>query len=341
MLKVVRRHWLVLTLPGLWLLAALITSGGSGIAGVLTATLSTTPVLAADVHTEATAAQVRSNRKDGQNCTETHSRPSFGNTVVVHDDETVCGSLTSFGSTVNVEGQVRGDVVAFGGNVFIAGEVDGNVIVYGGNVTLRPTALIMGDFHACGGQKVQSNQAQLHGTGYGCTTSIGQILASDVGTGFRFWSLVTWLALGLLLTTLLPEHVTLVRTTVTNKTRRSLVLGLLTVLLAPAIIAISIALIISIPLAIIVTVGLVAAWALGTVSIGLLIGDTLMRAIAPHQHARSMQVVVGLTVLVLAGSLPYIGWLFLLGAGLIGLGAVFLSRFGTRLYSQPKQPITL
>jgi hypothetical protein len=46
-------------------------------------------------------------------------------------------------------------------------------------------------------------------------------------------------------------------------------------------------------------------------------------------------------VLVLAGSLPYIGWLLSIGAGLIGLGAVFLSRFGTRLYSQPKKPITL
>jgi len=44
---------------------------------------------------------------------------------------------------------------------------------------------------------------------------------------------------------------------------------------------------------------------------------------------------------VLAGSLPYIGNWISIGAGLLGLGAVFLSRFGTRLYSQPKQPLTL
>jgi hypothetical protein len=340
MLKVVRRYWFVLILPGLWLLAALLTSGGAGIPGIPTATLSTTNALAADAHTTG-AGLVRSGRKDGQDCTETQPKPSFGGTVAVSNKEVVCGSLTSFGSHVTIEGQVRGDLVAFGGDVSLAGEVDGNVIVYGGNVTVQSQAIITGDFHSCGGQKFQQAGAQLHGTGYGCTTSIGQLLASDVGTSFRFWSLVTWLALGLLLTTFLPEHVTLVRTTVVSKLRRSLVIGLLSVLLAPAIIAISIALIISIPLAIIVTVGLLAAWALGTVSISLLIGDSLMRTIAPHQHARPMQVVVGMTVLVLAGSLPYIGWLFILGAGLIGLGAVFLSRFGTRLYSQPKQPITL
>jgi hypothetical protein len=43
----------------------------------------------------------------------------------------------------------------------------------------------------------------------------------------------------------------------------------------------------------------------------------------------------------LAGSLPYIGCFISIGAGLLGLGAVFLSRFGTRLYSQPKQPLPL
>jgi len=123
--------------------------------------------------------------------------------------------------------------------------------------------------------------------------------------------------------------------------RRSLILGLLSILLAPAILAVLVALIIPIPLAILVAIGLIAAWALGTVAIGWLIGDHIMRFVSPHQNTRVLQVVVGLTVLVLAGSLPYIGWLIILGAGLLGLGAAFLSRFGTRLYSQPKQPLPL
>jgi hypothetical protein len=52
-------------------------------------------------------------------------------------------------------------------------------------------------------------------------------------------------------------------------------------------------------------------------------------------------VAIGLVALALLGSLPYIGWLINLAVGLVGLGAVFLSRFGTRLYSQPKEPISL
>jgi hypothetical protein len=88
-------------------------------------------------------------------------------------------------------------------------------------------------------------------------------------------------------------------------------------------------------------VGLVAAWALGIVAIGWLVGEYLTNRFIPRYNTRQVQVVVGLTLLTLAGSLPYIGWLITLGTGLLGLGAVLLSRFGTRLYSQPKQLLPL
>lgn len=188
---------------------------------------------------------------------------------------------------------------------------------------------------------MEGTDLQLHGSVFDCTKSVGSILSSDVGLEFRFWFILTWVALGVLLTTLLPEHVMLVRTTAKSKSRRSLVLGLLSILLAPAVLIVLAALIISIPLAILVVVGLIAAWALGTVAVGWLVGDFILRTVAPHQNTRPMQVVVGLTVLALAESLPYVGLLISLGAGLLGLGAVFLSRFGTRLYGQPKQPLPL
>jgi hypothetical protein len=66
-----------------------------------------------------------------------------------------------------------------------------------------------------------------------------------------------------------------------------------------------------------------------------------MRAIAPHRNTRTLQIVVGLTALTLVGALPYIGWLVNIVAGLLGLGAVLLSRFGTRLYGRPRGPLNL
>ncbi len=274
-------------------------------------------------------------------CTEAHPRPSFGSAVVVVDGEIVCGNLTSFGGTTVVNGEVDGDVVAFGGSVFISGEVQGDVILYGGSLTLQNGAHINGNIHVCGGQWIEGVDSQLHGSVFDCTKSVSHLLLSNEDPTFRFWSIVSWVALALLLTTLLPEHVMLVRTTATSKARRSFFLGLLTFLLAPVALAVLFALIIPIPLAIIVLIGLIAAWALGTVAVSWLIGEYLVRAIAPGHNTRIWQIVVGSVVLALAGSLPYIGWFVSLGAGLLGLGAVFLSRFGTRLYSPPKQPLPL
>lgn len=326
MLKSVYKNVLERVLSGIWLIIALVVGVGAGflVGG-------NTPAKAASISTARSVTE----------CTEEHPKPSFGSTVVVSSSDRICGSLTTFGGTTVVQGEVTGDVVAFAGSVIINGQVDGNVNLYGGNLTLQNSAHIDGDIHVCGGQWIEGADSQFHGTVFECTKSVTSLLAGDGSPGSRFWQVFTWVALALLLTVLLPEHVMLVRATVNSKWRRSFVLGLLTILLTPAVLSVLIALIIPIPLAIIVAIGLIAAWALGTVAVGWLIGEYLVHMIAPHYSSRSIQVVVGSAVLALAGTLPYIGWIISIGAGLLGLGAVFLSRFGTRLYVQPKQPLTM
>ncbi len=328
MRKVTRKQWIMLALPGLWLLAAfLITIGGGAdalVGGQPTA-------FAIAPHTT----------QSSRDCTGELHQPSFGNTIVVTSGEVICSNITSFGGTIVIHGEVRGNIVSFGGNVIIDGMVDGDVTLYGGNATLQNEAHINGDIHVCGGQWIEGTNTQLHGSVFECTKSVSLLFLGDGGPSFRFWSVLTWIALGILLTTLVPEHLMLVRTTVRSKMRRSLVLGLLSILLAPAVIAVLIALIISIPLAIIVAIALIAAWTLGTVAVGWLVGEYILRTVAPHLNTRLLQVVVGVATLALAGSLPYIGWFVSIGVGLLGLGAVLLSRFGTRLYSQPKQPLPL
>jgi hypothetical protein len=272
-------------------------------------------------------------------CTENQRKPSFEKVVTVNPGSVVCGNLTSFWGNVVILGEVRGDVVVIGGDVNIEGRVDGNVTLYGGKLISHPGAYVDGDIHVCGGQPVQNAALRLHGSFIGCPNGIANMLESDAGLQFHFWYIVTWVVLGILLTTLLPEHVMMVRTTVKSKLRRSLALGLLSILLAPAILIVLLALIIPIPLAILVAVGLFAAWALGMVAISWIIGDAILQRIAPHLDTHLTQVCVGLIILSLLGSLPYIGWLVNIGVGVLGIGAVFLSRFGTRLYSQPKQPL--
>lgn len=321
MLKVQRLRPFVL--PGLWLVVLLILSG------------------IGTVFTGMPSAQAANLNAVDQHCTATAPRLAIGSATVIDSSEDLCSDITSFGGPVVIRGQVQGDVVSFGGNVVIGGTVNGDVKLYGGTMTVQKGASIHGNIHFCGGNRIDVPASQLNGAVISCQTSIIQLLIQDSGPGLRLLLILIWVAVGSLLTWLLPEHVMLVRTTAHIKLKRSLVLGLLSILLAPVVLIVLIALIISIPLAIIVTIGFIAAWTLGTVAMGWLVGDSIVRRVLPQHNTRLMQVVVGLTVLIVAESLPYIGGFISVGVGLIGLGAVLLSRFGTRLYSKPKHPLTL
>ncbi len=296
MQKARRLLWLLLALAGLLLIATFMTSGIGEIPGWVSPT-----------------AQAADKYDGGSACTNKGQGPSFGGTVVIGPGEVLCGDLTSFGGTVEIEGEIRGNVTAFGGSVIIGGDVNGDIRLYGGSVVLRNGSQVHGDVDLYGGSVQREKDTLLQGSTIDHTRHFWWF--SGIGEfSFPLWPILAWVALGMILIKLLPEHVMFVRTTAATKKRRSIIIGLLSVLLAPAVLVILIALILPIP---------------------------LVRAVAPQHNTRLMQVVVGLAALELLGSLPYIGWLISVGAGLLGLGAVLLSRFGTRLYSQPKQPLTL
>jgi hypothetical protein len=265
----------------------------------------------------------------------------FGGSLLVNGQEVICSDITSFGGVVTIKGQVRGDVVAFGSSIVIDGTVTGNVVLYGSNAVLHNGSYVHGNILVYGGSYHKDKGAVFDGHPVYDSGHFGWFVGSGNTFSFPLLSILTWVALGLIFTLLLPEHVMLVRTTATNNKGRSFVVGLLTVLIAPAVLVVLIALILPIPAAILVAAGLIAAWALGMVAIGWLIGEQLMRAVAPGRNTRTMQIVVGLAVLTMAGALPFIGWFITIVAGLSGLGAVLLSRFGTRLFGRPRGPLNL
>lgn len=324
MQKAGRLKWLLLVLAGSLLVLGFVASG---IGEIFTWT---TPA--------AQAAGINIRGFDST-CTRNGQGPSFGSSIVIGSNEVVCGDFTSFGGTVEVRGEIRGNITAFNSNVIIDGVVNGNMTLFGGTVLFNNGYQVHGHIDLYGTKQL-NEQGKLHDV-------INDHAARPWFPGkmgefsFPFWSLFIWIVVGIALITLLPEHVMFVRTTMTTKTRRSILIGLLSILLAPAVLVVLVALILPIPLALILALGFIVAWAFGTVAIGWIVGERVVRAVAPRYNTRRINVVVGLTVLVLVGSIPYIGWLISIGVGLLGLGAVFLSRFGTRLYSQPKQPLTL
>jgi hypothetical protein len=117
-------------------------------------------------------------------------------------------------------------------------------------------------------------------------------------------------------------------------------LGLLTVILAPLVLLFLVITICLSPLALIGVLILVVAWGLGLIALGLEIGTRLAERMN-HDWAPALSAGLGtlLLIFVLDGLrefVPCVGWLFPAIAGMVGLGAVLVTRFGTHVY--PLEP---
>ena len=301
----------------------------------------------------------------------------FGRDVTLERGETVDGDLVVFGGSLmtRADSRILGDAVVFGGSITIAGKVNGDVTAIGGNVHLTPTAQVQGDAAALGGLVQREAGAQLLGqrveTGRFDPTrwlsgvgGVGLPFATTRAAGFD--ALATFLRLfraallslsvaviGLLVVLFLPEHSRVIGSTITGAAAASFGTGLLTLIVGVALIAVLVITICLAPLGLLLALPLLLATLLGWVVTGYILGQRviplLKREATPVPYVTALVGVLiltgvhqGLTVL---GELPCLGFFFwLLGAILwlvaasVGLGAVVLSRFGTRAY--PAAPAT-
>ena len=273
-------------------------------------------------------------------CTaSSQQRPSFGGTITVEAGNVLCGDVTIVGGTVSIQGLVRGNILAFGSSILLDGGVRGDIRLFGGSIRFGTRSYVSGNINLYGSSVDGEKEARIDGTFDDHSKKSG--LFGLGAFNLPVWFLLLMIPLGLLYARFFPEHVMFVRATVKNQTRRSLMIGLLSAFLAPAILLVLIALIISIPLALIVLLVLVIAWTAGTIAICWMLGEQVIRAFTKRPFTRYLQVTIGVIMLAVFIALPFIGLIVFLGTGIVGIGAVFLSRFGTRLYRRPEQPLSI
>lgn len=277
---------------------------------------------------------------DGTNpCTSSNQRPTFGGSITVGAGNVLCSDVTNIGGTVSIQGLVQGNVLAFGSTIILAGGVNGDIKLFGGSIHFLRGSFVHGNVNLYGSRVDGEKEATILGM-YNDHSKTSGLFGLSAFT-LPIWFLFLMIPLGLLYTRFLPEHVMFVSSTVKNQMRRSLLIGLLSALLTPAVLLVLIALIISIPFALIVLLIVLIAWTSGTIAICWILGQQLIHVFTGSPHTRYLQVTVGVIMLAVFISLPIIGWIVFLGTGIVGSGAVFLSRFGTRLYQQPKPPLPI
>lgn len=287
---------------------------------------------------------------------------SMGGPVMINGR--AADDVASFGGPVTVTGEVAGDVSTMGGPVEVTGHVAGDISSMGGNVSLRAGAVVDGDISTLGGM-VSKEDGAVH---RGMVTSfdardirraimsfgrvarqgeknIGPLLAGGLLTaGFIF--LVSLLFTGVVMllvpAVFFPVQTVRAADAVRADFWRSAGIGaLITVAFGPAMLMLLVS-ILGIPLIPLAVLLLVCAAALGLGGFSVVLQERFFEGIKRKAPVSLFgQVVVGYALMagllifgniipLVGGVLSFIGFMMLAFGTVVGLGAAWDTRMGSR-----------
>lgn len=270
--------------------------------------------------------------------------------------------IVKFGEDVFVEEDelVRGDIVVFAGNVTIEGKVVGNVVVMAGNGSMRSGAEINGDVVVLGGVLDEEPEVLIHGERVMMKDmsiplqGISQFFGSHARFfGFFFVPIQFFVSviLSFLIILFIRDRVSNMQTHVEHSFLKSFGAGFLAlfvgVFLVTFLAVILVITIIGIPLAFILLVSCIAVFIIARTvfvyALGLKINEKLniqtsnpFAVVLVGTAVLYLPALVGYSISVLPFGGPLGGILKAVGAMisgfayLVGVGAMFLSRFGGR-----------
>lgn len=282
-------------------------------------------------------------------------RVIFGGDFTLGSGEELDGDLVIFGGNTILEenSRVDGNVVVMGGSARVAGEVNGDVVTFGGNLVLQATAVVDGDLVNIGANIVRDDRAVVRGSQveglefrgfprfWTFPTRISFNRGIDVWSRFIFdifksiFVALALAALGLLVVLFWPKQTQMVSQAILTAPLPSGGVGLLTAVVALALMVLFAITICLSPVAFLLGVATLVAGVFGWIAVGLLVGQELLEAFKVRGITPMIAVVVGILLISLLGAIPCIGIIAAIVAGCLGLGAVVLTRFGTQTYPLP------
>jgi hypothetical protein len=244
----------------------------------------------------------------------------------VHDVVAVLGSVElGAGAGAHQVVAVGGDVKLGSGSV-----VENDVVAVGGNITREEGAEI-------GGEEVAVSVPGLSGIAGLIGSQLGPRESPVFSVGRILAEFVVYFALGLLILALFPRRMEVVASSFTAHPWKAVFTGLLGLVLLPILMVLLVATIIGIPLVPVAAILAVAAGVLGFAALAFFVGRALPLKLA-DRGSQVLQLAIGTAVVVLATSIPLLGWMAWVAALLLGFGAVLRTRFGSQT---PVLPTTL
>ena len=258
----------------------------------------------------------------------------WGSDLTVTSADHICGNVNVYGGNATIDGSVAGNVTVVGGDATVNGAINGNVTAIGGNIALGAEADVGGNVDALGGDIQKAPTALVGGNiEHGFTVhGITPLSWPGFTRGFvlRWWDIIFWGLASAVIAMIFPRQLRNVRSVVRREPVMSFAAGIGALIVGIVGALLLFITCVGIPVALVLGVAMWAAWVVGTVAIGLWIGEGLLRLGGAADRPPVLASVLGVLLLTLCESVPCAGGILGLVVGVAGLGASAL----TLLYSR-------
>jgi hypothetical protein len=283
----------------------------------------------------------------------------FGGNFTLGSDEVLNGDLVVLGGNIVLEtsSTINGDTVVLGGNITSDGTINGDLVAMGGIVEFLDQAQVNGDLIVLGSIYERADGAVISGNiiteehipfefnlpdrialfeGNFPASQLQQLpLASAPWFLFR---ILIWTGLAILMTLFVQDQAAVINRAAFGQPFMSFVVGLGVIIVTPLVLIALIITILLSPVSLLGIIALFAAWVVGLVALSLEIGRKLAEA---SNQSWPAPVMAGLGMFILTLILngfnqivPCFGLVPKFVLGLWVMGAVILTRFGTREYPE-------
>ena len=256
----------------------------------------------------------------------------FGQSILSRREASIGGDFFAFAEDINVGGSVDRNVMAFGNTLTVTGEVKRDVIFSGNHTAVHSSASIGGNLDV---DLPTGENLQLDSTVSVAGETIVELWETDQDeedtlSVWTFVPMALWLAAafvsGMLLLWVLPA----LRRMPLDDLRamlQSAGVGFLVLIAMPVAAVLLCVTLIGLPAGLVMG----AVWALGLyaskIVVAHFLGSALLRPKGQDLGAMALPLLVGLLLVLIAVSLPYVGWVINLLLVIIGLGAIGLVLF--------------
>ena len=262
-----------------------------------------------------------------------------GGVATIADSGRVGGSVVGAGGSIQIYSAIPSDITIGAGEFTIGNTVGGNVFAAVGTLTMSPSADIEGNLTymseeplniqkgaTVSGTIKEEKSLQVQKDNFQEKAKTAAKAGRSVMYTAKVINIITAFLVGLLFIYLFPKYTTTITKQISEKTWKTMGVGLLTLILTPLLAVLFLVTIVGLPIGLLLIFAYFFCIFFAKIFVALIVGNKLISMVSREKYHYAVVLGLGLLVYLIVSSIPILGSIVVLFTVIMGVGAMLLAK---------------